>query len=73
MRLRIIVPLVAGFACLAGSAEAQSPYDYPWCAVHADKSGATSCYYSTYAECAATMQGIGGTCIRSPYYRGGPR
>ncbi len=71
MRLQIILPLlVAGFSSLAGSAQAQSAYSYPWCAVQADKSGATSCYFSTYEQCRATLQGIGGNCIRSPYYRG---
>jgi Protein of unknown function (DUF3551) len=74
MRYKIILPLlVAGFASLAGSAQAQSPYSYPWCAVHADRSGATSCYFSTYEQCRATIQGIGGSCIRSPYFHGVPR
>jgi hypothetical protein len=71
MRFRIVLPLlVAAFASLAGSAQAQSAYSYPWCAVQADKSGATSCYFSTYEQCRATLGGIGGNCIRSPYYRG---
>ena len=74
MRVMIILPLlVAGVTSLAGSAQAQSAYSYPWCAVQADKSGATSCYFATYAQCRATLQGIGGICIRSPYFRGGPR
>ena len=54
---------------------AQSAYDYPWCAVYSgkDSSGAMSCYYATYAQCMATMSGIGGSCIRSPYYNEAPR
>ena len=50
---------------------AQSAYDYPWCAVYGSRAGlgAQSCYYATYALCKATMSGIGGYCIRSPYYR----
>jgi hypothetical protein len=72
MRVRIIFPLiVAGFSSLLGSAQAQSVYSYPWCAVEANKSGATSCYFATYAQCRASLGGIGGTCIRSPYFRGG--
>ena len=61
-----------GLATLAHthSAAAQSAYDYPWCALHADRSGAQSCYYTSYQQCMATLRGIGGTCIRSPYYRG---
>jgi hypothetical protein len=74
MRVRIIVPLlVAGLSSLAGAAQAQTVYSYPWCAVQADKSGATSCYFATYEQCRATLSGIGGTCVRSPYFRGGPR
>jgi hypothetical protein len=74
MCVRIIFPLlVAGFSSLASSAQAQSAYSYPWCAVQADKSGATSCYFATYEQCRATLGGIGGSCIRSPYFRGPPR
>ena len=73
MRLRIIFPLLAGLASLAGSAQAQYAYDYPWCAIYTNRSGATACYYATYEQCWTTMQGIGGYCIRSPYYGHGPR
>ncbi len=74
MRYRIMLPMVvAAFASLAGTAQAQSPYSYPWCALQADRSGATTCYFSTYEQCRATLQGIGGTCIRNPYFRGGAR
>ena len=73
MRLRIIFPLlVAGFSSLAGSAQAQSAYDYPWCGLYADKAGATVCYFATYEQCRATLSGIGGNCIANPYFRGGP-
>ena len=74
MRYRIMLPLlVAGFASLAGSAQAQSVASYPWCAVQADRSGATVCYFSTYEQCRASIGGIGGSCIRSPYFRGTSR
>jgi hypothetical protein len=52
---------------------AQSAYSYPWCALYGDKSGAQSCYYNSYEQCMATLRGIGGTCIRSPYYNGSSR
>jgi hypothetical protein len=57
-------------------AHAQSAYDYPWCAVYTGRAGpggAMSCYYASYGQCMQTMSGIGGYCIRSPYYRGGAR
>jgi hypothetical protein len=70
--------IIAGLVLLAGAgiaepsgAQAQSAYDHPYCAVYADgdSSGARSCYYTSYAQCMATMSGIGGYCIESPYYR----
>lgn len=55
------------------SVHAQSAYDYPWCAIYSGRQGGTqACYYASYAQCRATMDGIGGTCIRSPYYGGAP-
>jgi len=72
MRVRIIFPLVvAGFSSLVGSAQAQSAYSYPWCAVEANKTGATSCAFVTLQQCRASLGGIGGTCIRNPFVRGG--
>jgi hypothetical protein len=56
------------------AADAQSAYDYPWCAIYGSRggSGATSCYFATREQCLATLSGIGGSCIRSPYYGHGP-
>jgi hypothetical protein len=51
--------------------KAQSPYSYPWCAVYfggQGLGGAMSCYYASWEQCRATMLGIGGNCIESPYY-----
>jgi Protein of unknown function (DUF3551) len=71
---KILGPLAFLVAILGAtpSSFAQTPYDYPWCAVYDSRAGggARSCYYASYAQCRATMSGIGGTCIRSPYYRG---
>jgi len=74
MRLPHIVIAIAALLA-ATAARAQSAYDYPWCAVYGgrDGPGATSCYYATREQCMETMSGIGGTCIRSPFYGHGPR
>ncbi len=66
-----VVALSAAVFGGPGESRAQSAYDYPWCAVYTNRSGATACYYSSYAQCMATMRGIGGYCTASPYYRGG--
>ena len=79
MRLTIVRLVLGCIAPLLVSnvSVAQSAYDYPWCAVYTKTSGAMSCYYASYEQCMATMRGIGGNCVRSPYDnaepRGGPR
>ena len=75
MRLVHLRFMIAGAALLAATqaSRAQSAYDYPWCALYTNRSGAQACYYVSRAQCMATMQGIGGICIESPYYRGAPR
>ena len=50
------------------AASAQSAYSYPWCSVRG-RSGAMSCYFTSREQCWATLSGIGGNCIMSPYYR----
>jgi hypothetical protein len=50
---------------------AQSAYDYPFCGVYQDRSGATSCYFASYEQCMATMRGGNmGYCKNNPFYRG---
>jgi hypothetical protein len=49
----------------AGSAGAQN---YPWCAQYNLRGGATNCGFVSYAQCMATVSGIGGFCQRNPMY-----
>jgi hypothetical protein len=74
MRAILLLALV-GIAVVsqAHPSAAQSAYDYPWCALRADRSGAQSCYYASYGQCMTALGGIGGSCIQNPYQRGGPR
>jgi hypothetical protein len=62
--------VLVGVLGAAAPSLAQSAYDYPWCSVRADRVGAMTCYFSTYRQCMETISGIGGYCMRSPYYRG---
>jgi hypothetical protein len=75
MRLLRASLVFAALLAAGPAVHAQSAYDYPWCALYGgrDGPGATSCYYATREQCMATLSGIGGTCIRSPYYGHGPR
>jgi hypothetical protein len=40
---------------------------FPWCAQYADRSGVTSCAFSTFEQCRATVSGIGGSCVQNWY------
>jgi hypothetical protein len=71
MRL-LTASLVVAAVLATAPASAQSAYDYPWCGIYtsnAGPGGAQACYYKTYAQCMATMSGLG-YCTESPYYRG---
>jgi hypothetical protein len=71
----VLLFALLGFGIVAQThpAAAQSPYDYPWCALRGDRSGAQSCYFTSYGQCMASLRGIGGSCIRNPYQTRGPR
>ena len=59
--MRLVHLMIAGAVLLAAtpSSRAQSAYDYPWCALYTNRSGAQACYYTSYQQCMATMRGIG--------------
>jgi hypothetical protein len=72
-RLLLLALLGLGVVVQTHPSAAQSPYDYPWCALRGDRSGAQSCYYASYGQCMASLRGIGGSCIRNPYQTRAPR
>jgi len=70
MRLPILSLFLIAAALLGEmqTASAQSPYSYPWCS-RSLRGGSLSCRYTSYDQCRTTQSGIGGLCMRSPYYR----
>jgi hypothetical protein len=75
IRMPIIALFVVAVALLGKTqiSNAQSPYSYPWCSLGGAKSSnALSCYYTSWEQCRATISGIGGTCVESPYYHPQP-
>jgi hypothetical protein len=73
MRLPILLLFLIAGALLGEmqAASAQSPTSYPWCS-RSLRGGSLSCRYTSYDQCRTTLSGIGGLCMRSPYYRGSP-
>jgi hypothetical protein len=71
MRLLVLSLFMIAAALLAQmpALSAQSAYAYPWCSRQVGKDfDATSCYFTSYAQCMATISGMGGWCYQSPYY-----
>jgi len=56
--------LAAGGLIGTGTAEAR---DYPWCSRAANSDFNPSCGFTSYAQCMATVSGLGGDCIRNPF------
>jgi Protein of unknown function (DUF3551) len=74
MRSRILLLALVSAALLGVTepASAQSPYSYPWCSrqTNGPSASATSCYFSSHAQCVTTISGIGGWCYQNPAYSG---
>jgi hypothetical protein len=67
MRLVLAALAFMGIAWLAQPVQAD-PYRY--CAVYGGNDGRESCYFRTFQECLASIQGNGGFCNNNPWYTG---
>lgn len=72
MRATLIMAAIAAAAALAPTAnQAQT---YPWCAQYGRLGGGgRNCGFVSYAQCMATVHGIGGFCERNSFYTGPER
>ena len=43
--------------------------EYPWCAQYSMRGGSSNCGFDTFAQCRATVSGVGGFCNTNPRYR----
>jgi len=72
MRLALTVFALIGTTLLVQSVQVQpaqaDPYRY--CAVYGGNDGRESCYFRTFQECLAQIQGVGGFCNNNPWYTG---
>lgn len=66
MRMTLLVLAAAG-ALMGDARPSAARAWYPWCAQYADRSGITSCLFSTFEQCLATVRGIGGSCVQNWY------
>ncbi len=58
--------LILGGAVLVLIAPAHAQ-NYPWCAQYSGRAlgGATNCGFVSFAQCMATVSGIGGFCVQN--------
>lgn len=64
--LIIATGLVVAASALPSGAQAQN---YPWCAVYGGRNGGgQNCGFTTYAQCMATLSGMGGFCNRNTQF-----
>ena len=65
------------FTTFLGAAPEPAKADpYRWCADYGlgrgGGLGARNCYFFTFAQCQATVSGVGGYCTPNPFYTGRP-
>jgi len=72
MRSILLVSAIIAGAALLAPAAGQAQIYYPWCAQYGgrDGGGGRNCGFSTYAQCMATVHGMGGFCERNSFYTG---
>lgn len=70
MRAILIAAAVAGAASLLPATDAKAQYA-AFCAEYS-RGGGTNCGFYTYAQCLATISGIGGWCYANPFVAPGP-
>jgi hypothetical protein len=70
MRAILIAAAVAGAASLLPTNDAKAQYA-AFCAEYS-RGGGTNCGFYTYAQCLATISGIGGWCYANPAAVAGP-
>ena len=67
MRISAFVALMLTTAVAFAPRPATAAYNLPWCAQYYD-SNITSCAFTSYQQCMATISGIGGLCIQNFRY-----
>jgi uncharacterized protein DUF3551 len=64
----VLLGLVGAATVLGTPAQAQN---YPWCAQYSGRAlgGAMNCGFVSFAQCMATVSGIGGFCVQNNTYQ----
>jgi hypothetical protein len=71
MRTSAFVAMMLTAVVTFAPRSATAAYNLPWCAQYYD-SNITSCAFTSYQQCMATISGIGGLCIQNFRYASHP-
>ncbi len=65
--MRALLAGTIAAAAFAFAAPAAAQTWYPWCAHYGgdDYGGAIACGFTSYAQCAASVSGVGGFCLQN--------
>lgn len=73
MRAVLLIAAILTALTLAAPTAGQAQ-TYPWCAQYGGWSGGgRNCGFVSYAQCMATVSGVGGFCERNAFYTGPER
>jgi hypothetical protein len=68
--MRYLIIVIGILLAMAAGGQRAQAQNYPWCAYYSGLGG-TNCGFTTYAQCMATLQGMGGFCNRNTQYQPG--
>ncbi|HEY1309438.1 MAG TPA: DUF3551 domain-containing protein [Pseudolabrys sp.] len=71
MRKQLFAAIALAALAVAASTWPAAAIEYPWCAQYGGLGDSgRNCGFTTYAQCMATVSGIGGGCQRNMFYEG---
>jgi Protein of unknown function (DUF3551) len=64
----LLLALVGAITLVGTPAQAQN---YPWCAQYSGRAlgGSQNCGFVSFAQCMATVSGVGGFCVQNTMYQ----
>ncbi len=65
MKQMLLIVAVGAVAVAADARPSAAREWYPWCAQYADIRAITECSFTSFAQCQATLSGIGGSCVQN--------
>ena len=69
--MKLLLPALTLITAMTIGTSAQAQ-NYPWCAQYGTGMGGMNCGFVSFAQCMATVGGIGGFCIVNTQYQPPP-